>query len=472
MNIFEEYSSTMFPLNKSHHWKPPTEPQNFSYLVFSVLLGFSIFVFERYLSARQRRLLHDPNPPRPLIDSLSKIDKTSSDSEKSILKDAEEKFSKTQDYSLAKSTFEFISSTISQMISIGATLCGLYPLLWDLSADIIGDPKMTIKMSIVFTAMTVLFEEFISLPFSIYNTFYLEHRYNFNKTTPLQFVKDKLKSLLLMAAIGTPVLITVIWVVEKGGKYFFIYLWAFLFVFALLMMTIYPVFIAPLFNKYEPLQKGELRTAIEDLAAKVSFPLKELYVVDGSIRSAHSNAYMYGFGKNKRIVLYDTLLTQVKQPELVAILGHELGHWKMGHTLRNFFVAQVYTFLTLMGYGFVTGAVGEKLLGDFGFDSTPPLPALLGIMLYMTAILAPLDHILSFCMNALSRRYEFQADAYAVGLGLGGELQTGLCKISLANLGNMNPDKLYSAYHYSHPPLVERLSAMMEKMERDSKKEE
>jgi len=233
------------------------------------------------------------------------------------------------------------------------------------------------------------------------------------------------------------------------------------FVFSMFMMTIVPVVIMPLFNKYEPLPEGELKKSIYELAERLRYPLTKLFVMDGSKRSSHSNAFMFGFGKNKRIVLYDTLMNQVENEELLAILGHELGHWKLGHTLTNLFITQLYFGAAF--YFFSLCYTSEELYRSFGFDGVDrPIPTIIALTLFFQTLWAPVDKVLSFILTVFSRMNEFAADKFSVDLGYSQKLQTGLCKISLENLGSMCPDKWYATYHYSHPPLVERLSAMIE----------
>lgn len=245
-----------------------------------------------------------------------------------------------------------------------------------------------------------------------------------------------------------------------GGESFYIYLWAFTFAFSVFMMTIVPVVIMPMFNKYEPLKDGSLKTSIYELAGKLNYPLKNLFVMDGSKRSSHSNAFMFGFGSNKRIVLFDTLMEQVSNDEILAILGHELGHWKLGHTLTNFAVTQVYFGVAF--YFFSQCYTSKDLYAAFGFDSTTSdVPTIIALLLFFQTLWAPVDKVLSFVLTVFSRHCEFAADQFSVDLDMSQDLQSGLCKIHLENLGAMCPDSLYSMYHYSHPPLVERLSAMM-----------
>jgi STE24 endopeptidase len=251
-----------------------------------------------------------------------------------------------------------------------------------------------------------------------------------------------------------------LYIIKTGGKYFYVYVWVFLFIFSIIMMTLVPVVIMPMFNKYEPLPEGTLKTRIYALADQLKYPLTKLFVMDGSKRSSHSNAFMFGFGKNKRIVLFDTLLTQVKEDEILAILGHELGHWKLGHTLSNFVTTQVYTAAAFYFFALTYGST--DLYAAFGFnDPNRPAATIIALMLFFQTLWAPVDKVLSFVLTIVSRQNEFGADKFSVQLGMSRDLQSGLCKIHLENLGAMNPDPYYSAYHYSHPPLVERLRAMM-----------
>jgi STE24 endopeptidase len=236
--------------------------------------------------------------------------------------------------------------------------------------------------------------------------------------------------------------------------------WGFMLVFSIFMMTIVPTVIMPLFNKYEPLEDGDLKTRIFELAATLDYPLTKLFVMDGSKRSSHSNAFMFGFGSNKRIVLFDTLIQQVQKDEIVAILGHELGHWKLGHTLTNFAVTQMYFGSAFYFFSLTFGS--KDLYAAFGFnDPARATPTIIALLLFFQTLWAPVDKILSFILTVVSRINEFGADKFSADLGNSKKLQSGLCKIHLENLGAMCPDPWYSLYHYSHPPLVERLSAMM-----------
>merc|ERR1712194_419306 len=330
-----------------------------------------------------------------------------------------------------------------------------------------------IYISLIFMGIMTVIGTVTSLPWELYSTFKIEKKHGFNKQTPMLFFTDKIKGLGLTIAIGGPFLALLLKIIQWGGEHFYLYVWLFTFTFSMLMMTVYPVLIMPLFNKYDPLPDGKLKDDIYALAGKLKYPLQNLFVMDGSKRSSHSNAFMYGFGSNKRIVLFDTLLTQVHDSEILAILGHELGHWKLGHTKTNFAVTQIYFGVAF--YFFSKCYSSSDLYAAFGFDDTnSQVPTIIALMLFFQTLWAPVDKILSFVLTVFSRHCEFAADKFSVDLDMSQDLQSGLCKIHLENLGAMCPDNLYSMHHYSHPPLVERLSAMMaldERLVLESKKE-
>jgi STE24 endopeptidase len=377
-----------------------------------------------------------------------------------LLPQLEEKFSKSQAYGYDKITFGIFSSVYGTFETIVFLLLGFLPYMWDKAAAIVGKDSSEIRISLMFLVLVTLVGMVTSLPFELYSTFRIEKKHGFNKQTIGLFFSDKVKSLLLSFLIGGPFTALLLKIIHWGGEYFYLYVWAFLFVFSVIMMTVYPVLIMPLFNKYEPLPDGKLKESIYALADRLKYPLTKLFVMDGSKRSSHSNAFIIGFGRNKRIVLFDTLLQQVKDKEILGILGHELGHWKLGHTLTNFAVTQLY-----FGAAFYCFSLcidnSKELFAAFGFSTHRPVPTIIALLLFFQTIWAPLDKVISFLMTLHSRHAEFAADKFSVDLGMSKELQTGLCKIHLENLGAMCPDWLYSTYHYSHPPLVERLSAMI-----------
>ncbi|CAN1293163.1 CAAX prenyl protease 1 homolog [Linum perenne] len=410
-----------------------------------------MYIFETYLDLRQLAAYKLLTLPRPLQGVIS-----------------QEKLEKSRAYSLDKSYFSFVHDFVSIVLDSAILWYGILPWVWKKSENFLVSVGLNAENEIIhtlaFLGSVMMWSQITDLPFSLYSTFVIEARHGFNKQTVWMFIRDLFKGMLLAVILGPPIVAAIILIVQKGGPYLAIYLWAFMFVLSLVMMTIYPVLIAPLFNKFTPLPEGNLREKIEKLAASLKFPLKKLFVVDGSTRSSHSNAYMYGFFKNKRIVLYDTLIQQCKDDEeIVAVIAHELGHWKLNHTMYTFIAMQILTFLQFGGYTLVRNST--DLFRSFGFDSQP---VLIGLIIFQHIII-PFQHLVSFGLNLISRSFEFQADAFAKKLGYSVPLCAGLVKLQVENLSAMNTDPWYSAYHYSHPPLVERLSALDEV---ESKKEE
>lgn len=457
-------------------------------LVATVTFTVAVYAMEGYLDARQRKAYQKTTFPEELETTVSEIDRqkpnqskdnhnsetnqeanqpNATDSTKPLLPQLRAKFEKAQTYGLDKINFGMIAGAYDTFESIAFLLLGFLPYAWD-TAEQLGkqyfgwnENDNEIKISLIFLLIVTILGTITSLPFELYSTFQIERKHGFNKQTVGLFVTDKIKSLLLTMLIGGPFVSLLLYIIQKGGPYFYIYVWAFMFVFSVFMMTIVPVFIMPLFNKYEPLPDGELKKQIFELAATLNYPLTKLFVMDGSKRSSHSNAFMFGFGNNKRIVLFDTLLQQVHDDEILAILGHELGHWKLGHTLSNFVITQLYSAAAFYFFSLTYGS--RDLYAAFGFnDPNRPTATIIALLLFFQTLWAPVDKILSFALTVFTRHNEFAADRFSAELlHMSSKLQSGLCKIHLENLGAMTPDPWYSTYHYSHPPLVERLRAMM-----------
>lgn len=295
------------------------------------ILGFSFaqFAFEGFLSLRQYQVLQQKKPPKALEDEVS-----------------QEVFDKSQAYGRAKAKFGAISNLLSLVENTAVIYYDMLPKLWGITglwltrfapARFSGEISHTLIFFFTFNIITTI----LSLPTSYYSTFVLEEKFGFNKSTVKLWITDMLKSQALMVALGTPLLSAFLKIIQSTGTQFFYYLWLFGIAVQLFGITIYPIFILPLFNKLSPLQPGELKTGVEALAQKLSFPLKEMYVIDGSKRSAHSNAYFYGLPWKKHIVIYDTLIEKSETQEVVAVLGHELGHWSLSHTTKLFGIAQV-----------------------------------------------------------------------------------------------------------------------------------
>ncbi|XP_060525827.1 CAAX prenyl protease 1 homolog [Cylas formicarius] len=402
------------------------------------------FLWETYLSIRQ-------------IDKAAKTKQVPNEL-KDIMK--EDEFLKAREYSLAKLKFGFIRDFQSVVVNTIVVHEGSAAGIWNFS-QIINPFGDEVSTSCLWLIILSFLATMLDLPLNIYYTFVLEGQYGFNNQTASFFVWDKIKTFFVSQALTTVVSCIIIVVIKNGGDYFFVWLWAIVCVISLILLTIYPAVIAPLFDKYTPLPEGELRTDIEALALSLKFPLTQLYVVEGSKRSSHSNAYFYGLFKSKRIVLFDTLLAKedgsgCQNDEILAVLSHELGHWSKNHTTKNLVIMQVNLFLL-----FAVFKVMFKyplLYRALGFYHVHPV--LVGLFIVLQYIMMPYNAVLSFFMTVLSRSFEFQADDFAVRLGKGKELERALLKLNKDNLGFPVNDYLYSAWHHSHPPLLERLSAI------------
>jgi len=293
-----------------------------------------------------------------------------------------------------------------------------------------------------------------SLPTDLYATFGLEAKFGFNKTTVRLFVADKLKGLVLGLLIGVPFLFVVLWLMQAMGDYW--WLWAFAFITAcqLLMIVIFPTFIAPWFNKFEALKEGEFRERILALANQIGFATSGIFTMDGSKRSAHSNAYFTGIGKAKRIVLFDTLIEQMTMDQGLAVLAHEMGHYKMKHIRRMLVVQAIFLFIGLYLLSMLLKA--PAFFNAFGLTSSNHAALVL-----FSLVSGPATFFLGPLMNRLSRKHEYEADHFAaMTLRDGKPMEEALVNLTVKNLSNLYPHPWYSAYHYSHPTAVERISAI------------
>ncbi len=344
-----------------------------------------------------------------------------------------------------------ISSSISIVISLTMLSMGWFGSIdvW-LRHYIEND----IWLALVFFGVLGLGSSIISLPFSIYSTFVIEEKFGFNKTTVKTFIVDMIKGALLGAIIGVPLGALIIWFYYELGEYFWITAWVVMTLFSLFMTMFAASWIMPLFNKFTPLEEGELRTAIEAYCNKVGFKLTNLFIMDGSKRSGKSNAFFSGLGPKKKIVLYDTLIEQMTTEEIVAVLAHEIGHYKKQHTRQSLILSIVQTgvmlfllglFLREEAFSMALGAtVGSFHVGIIAF----------GI------IFSPISTLIGIGMNVLSRKNEFEADAYARDTYNGESLVSGLKKLTAENLSNLKPHPYVVFVTYSHPPVLKRLERL------------
>jgi len=365
-------------------------------------------------------------------------------------------YDKSVEYALAKGRFQRWAEIYGRGVVLLVLFSGILPFTDNLSKDLASRfiPGLH-SQGIIFCLAVGLMFSITSLPTDLYVTFGLEARFGFNKTMLALYIADKLKGLLLGLVIGVPFLLVVLWLMEAAGYYWWI--WAFLFIsgFQLLMVVVYPTFIAPLFNKFEPLKEGELRERILRLAEQVGFKTSGIYSMDGSRRSAHSNAYFTGIGKAKRIVLFDTLIEQMTLDQGLAVLAHEMGHYKMKH-IRRMLVIQ--TTLLFVGLYVLSWLVDYRpLFSVFGFEHPSNQVALV----LFTLLSGPVTFYLGPLINLISRKHEYEADRFAARtLGDGSAMEAALINLTIKNLSNLTPHRWYSAYHYSHPSPVERISAI------------
>jgi len=298
----------------------------------------------------------------------------------------------------------------------------------------------------------------LDLPFSLYHTFVVEERFGFNRSTPAVFISDLLKNGLLLVLIGTPMIALALWIMETTGGNWWLYVWMVWLTFTLVMFWAWPALIAPLFNRFSPLDDESLKQRIQALMDKCGFRSKGIFVMDGSRRSGHGNAYFTGFGSNKRIVFFDTLLETLEPDEIEAVLAHELGHFRLRHIQKRLLSTSAISFCALALLGWL--AAQDWFFHGLGISQPSPWMALLLFMMVLpvfTFILQPL-------LSRLSRKHEFEADAYAVRQSSGKDLAQALVKMYRENASTLTPDPLYSAWHDSHPPApvrIERIYANM-----------
>jgi STE24 endopeptidase len=296
----------------------------------------------------------------------------------------------------------------------------------------------------------MLGSDILTTPFSYYSTFVIEEKYGFNKTTLKTFALDKIKGWFMLIIVGGALLSLIIWFYQWAGSSFWLYAWAVIAVFSVVMNMFYAKLIVPLFNKQTPLEDGSLRQKIEAYASKVGFKLDNIFVIDGSKRSTKANAYFSGFGREKRITLYDTLINDLEEEEIVAVLAHEVGHYKKNHIIINLVTSIALTGLTLW---LLSLCIGSPLLSQALGVATPSFH--IGLIAF-GILYSPISEITSLLMNFISRAFEYQADNFAKETYAGAPLISGLKTLSKNSLSNLTPHPAYVFMHYSHPTLLQR----------------
>ncbi|TDQ29318.1 M48 family metallopeptidase [Zeaxanthinibacter enoshimensis] len=401
-------------------------------LLFIIIISLLVlqFAWETWLNFLNARHFSDPVP-----ESLSDVYE-------------EEQYAKSQAYKYINYRFGLVTSAFSLVLTLLVLFLGGFEII-DQWVRSITD--RTIPMALLFFGLIFIGTDLLTLPFSYYHTFVIEERFGFNKTTPRLFFIDKLKSWLLMAMIGGGIMTAVILLYQLSGAWFWLYAWLLIAVFTVFMNLFYSKLIVPLFNKQTPLENGSLRDKIEAYAKGVGFELKNIFIIDGSKRSTKANAYFSGFGKEKRVTLFDTLVNDLEEEEIVAVLAHEVGHYKKNHILINLAVAILTTGLTLFLLSlFINNPEFSLAIGV----SQPSFhAALVGFGL----LYSPVSECTGLLMNYISRKFEYQADHYAKSTYSAEPLISSLKKLSKNNLSNLTPHKTYVFVHYSHPPLKDRI---------------
>ena len=365
----------------------------------------------------------------------------------------EEKYAKSQNYTRANSSFGRISSTFNFILILAIIFLGLFDTLDQYVRSFGYSPLIT---GLMFFGIITIIQDILSTPFSLYSTFIIEEEYGFNKSTAKIYIMDKLKSYLLLLLLGVPLISAILYFFESLENAW-LYAWGLMALLSVVMPKIFTQFIAPMFNKFTPLEDGELRDMIEEYSKKVDFPMTEVYVVDGSKRSAHSNAYFTGFGKNKRIVLFDTLMDNHTNEEILAILAHEVGHYKKKHIIKGMITSIIHSGVML----FILGLFIKMPELHTAMGMSADRPSVYAGLIFFSLLYAPIELVLSILFNILSRKHEFEADEYsALTLNNTSHMISGLKTLTVKNLGNLTPHPLPVFLSYSHPPVLERINAL------------
>lgn len=403
------------------------------YLIIILFIVVLDFLWTQYLTYRNRKRM-SPAIPAQLAGIYN-----------------EEEYARQQAYQKESSLFSLYTSIFSFIVLLGVLSFGVFGWLDEYLRQYVSNE---IVLTLVFFGIIYLINDIITLPFGYYATFVIEERFGFNKSTKATFWFDQIKELFITFILGGVILALIVWLYNTLGEYAWLYAWVAVTAVSLFMTLFYSNLIVPLFNKQTPLEQGELRDAIEAFANKAGFTINNIYVMDASKRSSKANAYFTGFGAKKRIVLFDTLMNDLDTQEIIAVLAHEIGHYKKKHTLQGVFTSICYTGIILfllslfLGNQDIAVALGGK---EASFH--------LG-MIAFSVLFTPVSLIIGIFSSILSRKNEYQADAYAAGFGLSVPLITGLKKMHVKSLSNLNPDPLYVFFYYSHPTLLQRIQAL------------
>jgi STE24 endopeptidase len=362
------------------------------------------------------------------------------------------------DYTLTKSRFGLLSTAFGAAVLIGWTLLGGLNWLNDGLLSTVQPQFGNMAYQLALVACFALIGSLLELPFELYITFRIEQRYGFNRMTWKLYLTDSLKGLLVSALVGLPIAALLLWIMQATGQLWWLWAWGAWVAFNLLILVLYPTVIAPLFNKFEPLADESLKARVQALMTRCGFAAKGLFVMDGSKRSAHANAYFTGFGAAKRVVFFDTLLNKLNPGEVEAVLAHELGHFKHKHVLKRIVSMFALSLLGLALLGWLSAQPGFYV--GLGVQPAMQAPNNALALLLFALVMPVFTYFISPIFAQLSRKHEFEADAYACQQTSGRDLAAALLKLHEDNAATLTPDPLYVRFYYSHPPASERLAAL------------
>ena len=357
------------------------------------------------------------------------------------------------DYTCVKTRLALFTVVLEALLLVWLTFGGGLQAMHEFSAAWLPEG---IARGLALIALVTLLMTAFEMPISLYRTFRIEAQFGFNKMTPRMFVVDALKSMAVATLIGFPLAACVLWLMATMGAFWWLYAWAVWVVFNLVMLAVYPTWIAPLFNKFTPMQDAALKERVERLLTRCGFKVKGLMVMDGSKRSSHGNAYFTGFGKSKRIVFFDTLLSQLNPPEVEAVLAHELGHFKLRHVVKR----MVWIFSVSLGFLWLLGYLMEKEWFFHGLNVATPSTAMALILFFM--VLPNFTFLLQPLLSLYSRKHEFEADQYAAQNADARDLVSALVKMYKDNASTLTPDPVHSAFYDSHPPAPIRIARLQQ----------
>ena len=404
----------------------------FFIILFALLIEYAIAVVANLFNLKSMR-----SEPPPTLEGVYQL----------------EDYRKSQEYSRTNTRFDFVTSTFSLVVLLSFWFAGGFNYLDQIVRSWGFVPILN---GLFYIGVLLIGYSLITLPFSIYSTFVIEERFGFNRTTARTFLVDSIKGLGLAALLGAPLLSGMLALFEYAGYHAWIYCWIAVTVFSLILQYVAPTWIMPLFNKFTPLEPGELKEAILNYARSVNFPIKNVFVMDGSKRSSKSNAFFTGFGRNKRIALFDTLIEKHTVPELIAVLAHEIGHHKKKHILQGTIINILHAGVLFFVLSIFLGSPG--LYDAFYMEQQ----SIYSGILFFGLLYTPLEMVLSVIMHALSRKNEYEADRFAAEtIQHPQHLIEALKKLHAGNLSNLMPHPFYVFLNYSHPPLLQRIRAIL-----------